>query len=113
VDIGVCMSRATLRDKLSLRHDPNPETTWNLKTWPQGFRDGDLNCLFVAADGAWRGYFTFTDALFNPRDRAAPYAILIDTRSWTPISPVPVHRFRGFTYDVPTPTLTPTSNTSR
>jgi hypothetical protein len=111
VDIGVCMSRATLSDKLSLRHDPNPETTWSLRTWPQGFRDGDLNRLFVAADGAWRGYFTFTDALFNPRDRAVPYALLIDTRSWTTIVPVPAHRFRGFTYDVPT--LTPTSNTSR
>jgi hypothetical protein len=101
VDIGIRMSLATLREKLSLRQDRNPETTWSLRTWPQGFRDGHTNRLFVAADGAWRGYFIFTDALFNPRDQAVPYAILFDTRSWNPVSPAPAPRFRGFTYQVP------------
>jgi len=103
VDIGVYMSRATLNEKLSLRREANPETAWNLRAWPQGFREGELNRLFVAADQCWRGYFTFTHALFNPRDQAVPYAILFDTRTWTPVSPAPARRFRGFTYDVPRP----------
>ena len=104
MDIGVYVSRATLTEKLSLRREVNPETAWNLRAWPRGFQDGDLNRLFVAADRRWHGYFTFTHALFNPRDQAAPYAILFDTRTWTPISATPVHRFRGFTYKVPAAT---------
>ena len=101
MDIGVYMSRATLAEKLSLRRKPNPETAWNLRAWPRGFRARDINRLFVAADHRWRGYFTFTHALFNPRDHAVPYAILFDTRTWTAVSPAPAQRFRGFTYKVP------------
>ena len=101
MDIGVYMSRATLTEKLSLRRETNPETAWNLRAWPRGFRAREINRLFVAADQCWRGYFTFTHALFSPRDQAVPYAILFDTRSWTPISPTPARRFRGFTYKVP------------
>jgi len=101
VDIGVYMSRATLTEKLSLRRQPNPETAWNLRAWPRGFRVRETNRLFVAADQLWRGYFIFTHALFNPRDQAVPYAILFDTRTWTPISTTPAPRFRGFTYKIP------------
>jgi hypothetical protein len=100
VDIGVYMSRATLTEKLSLRHEANPETAWNLRAWPRGFRARRINRLFVAADQVWRGYFTFTHALFNPQDEV-PYAILFDTRTWTPISPSPARPFRSFTYKVP------------
>jgi hypothetical protein len=47
-------------------------------------------------------YFRLADdALFNPRDLRVPYTLLFDTRTWTPIPPVPVRFFRGFTYDVP------------
>lgn len=101
MDIGVCMSRSTLDEKLALRHDTKPEAAWNLRTWPRGFKRGEINRLYVAVERTWRGYFTFKDALFNPRDRAVPYALLFDTSSWTPISPAPAPRFRGFTYDVP------------
>jgi hypothetical protein len=95
------MSRATLNEKLSLRRQPNPETAWNLRNWPTGFTDGETNRLFVAVELAWRGYFTFTDALFNPRDHAVPYSILFNTKTWTPIRPIEARRFRGFTYNVP------------
>jgi hypothetical protein len=59
----------------------------------------------VASEGAWRGYFRITDALWNPKDPGAPYALLFDSRTWTSIPPVPVARFRGFTYKVPATTL--------
>src|SRR5208337_2499395 len=97
------MSRSTLNEKLSLRRQPNPETAWNLRNWPTGFTDRDTNRLFVAVEHAWRGYFTFTDALFNPRDQAVPYSILFNTKTSTPIPipPIEVRRFRGFTYNVP------------
>ena len=42
-----------------------------------------------------------SDMLYNRHDRATPYTMLFDTRTWTRIEPVPAPRFRGFTYDVP------------
>jgi hypothetical protein len=110
VDIGVWTSRATLAEKLSLRTGTNPETTWSLRNWPDGFREGEQNRLFVAADGVWRGWFAFTEALFNPRDRAAPYAIVFNTKTWTPVPHVPARHFRGFTYRVPGITPADTSS---
>lgn len=113
MDIGVYMSRATLSEKLSLRRKQNPETAWNLRAWPRGFQARQTNRLFVATDQLWSGYFTFTHALFNPRDQAAPFAILFDTRTWTLISPAPARRFRGFTYKVPPDTPLDEGTTSR
>jgi hypothetical protein len=101
VDIGICMSRTTLREKLKLRDERNPEAAWNLRRWPQGFGEGQ-NRLFVASDGMWCGYFKLAaDALYNPDDEAVPYTILFDTHTWTLIPHTPVKRFRGFTYGVP------------
>jgi hypothetical protein len=102
VDIGVWMSRETLEDKLALRQDSNPQAAWNLNRWPSGFREGEQNRLLVASEGAWRGYFRLADhVLVNRADPAAAYTLLLDTRTWTPIPPVPATRFRGFTYKVP------------
>ncbi len=102
MDIGVCMSRAVLAHKLAAREDRNPEEAWNLARWPSALSSPGPHRLFVACNGAWRGYFILApDALFNPRDLRVPYAILFDTRSWTNIHPVLATRFRAFTYDVP------------
>ncbi len=102
MDIGVWMSRETLEDKLALRGDKNPEGAWNLGRWPSGFVEGEENCLFVASEGAWRGYFKLADgALLNRADPTAGFTLLFDTRTWTPIPPEPRTRFRGFTYKVP------------
>ena len=102
MDIGVWMSREVLEDKLGLRRERNPEGAWNLYRWPSGFVEGDENRLFVASEGAWRGYFTLADgALVNRNDPTAGFTLLFDTRTWTEIAPISVARFRGFTYKVP------------
>lgn len=101
MDIGVWMSPETLREKLALRGDRNPEATWSLSRWPSGWREGEGLRLFVASKGAWRGCFEVAEALVNRADPAAAYTLLLDTRTWTPIPPVPARRFRGFTYEVP------------
>jgi hypothetical protein len=108
MDIGVWMNRETLQEKLALRREANPEGAWNLRRWPSGFVEGEENRLFVASQGAWRGYFKMTDALWNREDRDVPYTLLFDSRTWTHISPVPAPRFRGFTYKVPA--LVPTAS---
>ena len=96
------MSRETLGEKLALRRKANPEGTWSLIRWPKGFVEGEENRLFVASCGAWRGYFMLApDALYNDRDPGAPFTLLFDTRSWTPIPTSSVKPFRGFTYRVP------------
>jgi len=102
MDVGICMSREVLADKLALREGRNPEAAWNLRVWPEGFVEGASNRLFVACGGKWIGYFRMgSDMLYNRHDRATPYTMLFDTRTWTRIEPVPAPRFRGFTYDVP------------
>lgn len=104
------MSRQVFAHKLAFRTSRNPEAAWNLRNWPEGFIDGAENRLFVACEGKWIGYFKLAqDVLWNRADIAAPYTLLFDTRTWTPIKPVAVRRFRGFTYNVPS-TLKPKSN---
>ena len=99
------MGRETLAEKLSLRRDKNPEAAWNLRRWPSGFVEGEENRLFVASEGAWRGYFKLADqVLWNRDDIDVPYTLLFDTRTWTPIPAQPAVRFRGFTYKVPSTT---------
>lgn len=102
MDLGICMSVGTLAHKLAARDEKNPEQAWNLTRWPRGLSVAGEHRLFVAAGGAWRGYFRLAaDALFNPRDLRVPYTLLFDTRTWTLIPPLPVRFFRGFTYEVP------------
>jgi len=102
MDIGVWMSTEILSDKLQARQEDNTEQAWNLSRWPKGFTQEGDHRLFVASKGAWRGCFTLSrEALFSPNDLSAPYTLLFDTRTWTPIRAVPVKRFRGFTYNVP------------
>jgi hypothetical protein len=58
--------------------------------------------LFVACDGAWRGYFTLLpEFVYDPDNARAPFGLLFDPGSWVEIPSVSVRRFRGFTYAVP------------
>ena len=102
MDIGVWMSAEVLEHKLHARQEHNTEQAWNLSRWPTGFTQEGEHRLFVASNGSWQGYFTLSpEALFNPNDQSAPFTLLFDTRNWTTSPPVPVKRFRGFTYKVP------------
>jgi hypothetical protein len=102
MDIGVWMSDQVLEHKLQAQQEKNTEQAWNLSRWPKGFTAEERHRLFVASGGAWRGYFTLSgEALFNPDDKSAPYTLLFDACSWTPIEPVPTKHFRGFTYSIP------------
>jgi len=102
MDLGVWMRPEVLQDKLETREEKNPEQAWNLARWPKGLSEPGPHRLFVASKGAWRGFFRLSgEALYNPEDPRTPYALLFDTRTWTPIRPIPVSRFRGFTYKVP------------
>lgn len=70
--------------------------------WPTQLSQPGSHRLFVASNGAWRGYFTLCDeALYTAADPSAPFTLLFDVRTWTPIDPLPVEHFRGFTYRVP------------
>jgi hypothetical protein len=101
MDVGVWMRPEVLEEKLRARQEKNSEQVWNLSRWPRGFSEGGENRLFVAVKGAWRGYFVLSDeAMINSRDSTA-YSLLFDTRTWTPVPPVAVKCFRGFTYKVP------------
>jgi hypothetical protein len=96
------MRAEVLAHKLEAREERNPEQAWNLRRWPSGITEHGLHRLFVAVEGAWRGSFRLSgDALFNAADTSAPFSLLFDTRTWTPIPRAPAPRFRGFTYNVP------------
>ena len=102
MDIGVWMQPDVLAHKLEAQDERNTEEAWNLGRWPTSLSEQGEHRLFVACNGTWRGYFKLSrDALYNPDDARTPYTILFDTRTWTEITPMPVKRFRGFTYKVP------------
>lgn len=102
MDVGIWMRTEVLQHKLEAQHEENPEQTWNMARWPSRLSEEGRHRLFVAAGGAWRGYFTLSsDALYNPDDPRAPFTLLFDARSWTPIKKLTVKHFRGFTYNVP------------
>ena len=102
MDIGVWMNAEVLADKLEARDEPNSEQAWNLNQWPSRLSEPGPHRLFVASGGSWCGYFELSgDALYNPEDTRTPYTLLFDTRTWTPIDPISVRRFRGFIYKVP------------
>jgi len=104
MNVGIWMSADVLEHKLEARHEKNPEQAWNLGRWPNRLSEEGEHRLFVATRGAWRGYFTLSsDALYNPNDPQAPFTLLFDARTWTPIQKVPVKHLRGFTYNVPHP----------
>ena len=101
------MSQEVLEHKLQAREQENTEQTWNLSRWPRGFTEEPGHRLFVAAKGAWRGYFILSgEALYSPNDVSTTYTLLFDTCTWTLVEPVPVKRFRGFTYKVPSASVT-------
>jgi hypothetical protein len=102
MDFGVWMNPAVLKHKLSHRNERNTRATWSLRRWPKGFVEGEVNRMFVASQGEWKGYFILSDeAIMDEISPEATYSFLFDTRTWTPISPTPVSAFRGFTYKVP------------
>lgn len=115
MDIGIWMNATTLDEKLEARDEKNTEQAWNLARWPTGLSEKGEHRLFVASDGASRGYFRLAkDALYNPEDERTPFTILFDTRTWTTIPPTPAKRFRGFTYKVPAivPATTPAAGSA-
>ena len=97
MDVGIWMTPDVLEHKLEARHERNKEAAWNVRSLPKGLGRPDVqDRLFVASAGTWCGCFTLNkDVLWSPEDKSAPITLLFDTRSWTPIPPVPVNRFRG------------------
>jgi hypothetical protein len=97
MDIGVWMSPEVLAHKLEARAERNTLASWNTKSVPSGLgRPGEVDRLFVATRGAWTGYFVLSkEALWTPEDATAPFTLILDTKTWTQIDPVPASRFRG------------------
>jgi hypothetical protein len=97
MDIGVWMAPAVLEHKLEARYERNKEAAWNVRSVPKGLgKPGVHDRLFVASAGVWCGYFTLEkEVLWSPEDKRAPITLLFDARSWTPVPPVAVRRFRG------------------
>jgi len=99
VDLGVVMRGEILADKRAEGRGGRRLATWNTRRAPTRLTAGWTNRLFVACAGAWRGYFALSgDVLWNPKDGAAPYALIFDPRRWTPIAAVPAPPFRGWRY---------------
>lgn len=109
MDLGVTMSSEILEEKLEQGEDLRHEVaTWNTRRLPTRLTPGWTNRLFVASGGVWQGYFELSgDALWNPEDERAPYALIFNPRRWTPIAPVPAPRFRGWRYLDATPAAAP------
>ena len=88
---------AVLAHKLEARDEQNTTVTWNVARLPPGLGRSDVvDRLFVASSGSWRGYFILSkEALWSPEDRAAPYALIVDTTTWTEIPKTRAPSFRG------------------
>lgn len=100
--IGIHTRWEILEGKLEEREARRTTATWQLTRLPERLSKEGPNYLFVAVNGAWRGYFTLAaDILWNPEDSRAPYSLVFDTRTWVEIKPLKTHRFRGFTYNTP------------
>lgn len=101
-DIGVWMRPEVLAHKRCAPQGAKGLQAWNMGRWPTRLSQRGEHRLFVASNGAWRGYFTLSEhALYNAGDPSAPFTLLFDPRTWTPIEPIPVEPFRSFTYSVP------------
>jgi hypothetical protein len=110
MDLGVVMDREVLAEKLEPgRGSPRAVATWNTRRVPTRLTPGWTNRLFVACQGRWCGSFTLSgDVLWNPQDAAAPYALIFDPHTWTPIAAGRAPGFRGWRY-LPSPPSAPTS----
>jgi len=98
MDLAVVMRPEVLADKLEDGRG-RAVATWNTRRLPTRLTPGWTNRLFVATQGHWRGYFPLSgDVFWNPRDVAAPYALIVDPRRWRPIGPTPCPSFRGWRY---------------
>jgi len=97
VDVAVCTSESVLAHKLEARDERNTSVTWNVARIPRGLgQPGTIDRLFVASAGRWRGYFILSkEALWSPEDEAAPYALIVDTTTWTEVAPTKAPSFRG------------------
>ena len=100
MDLAVVMPHDVLADKLEDgRVHGRAVATWNTRRLPTRLTPGWTNRLFVASQGRWRGYFPLSgDIFWNPKDPAAPYALIVDPRRWTPIAATPCPSFRGWRY---------------
>ena len=100
MDLAVVMRQDVLADKLEDgQARGRAVATWNTRRVPTRLTPGWTNRLFVASQGRWRGYFPLSgDAVWNPKDEAAPYALIVDPRRWTPIAAAPCPSFRGWRY---------------
>ena len=100
MDLAVVMPQDVLADKLEDgRGRGRAVATWNTRRLPTRLTPGWTNRLFVASQGRWRGYFPLSgDIFWNPKDEAAPYALIVDPRRWTPITAATCPSFRGWRY---------------
>ena len=100
MDLAVVMRPEVLADKLEDgRVHGQAVATWNTHRLPTRLTPGWTNRLFVATQGRWRGHFPLSgDVFWNPRDAAAPYALIFDPRRWTSIGAAPCPSFRGWRY---------------
>ena len=100
MDLAVVMPPEVLADKCEDgRVRGRAVATWNTRRLPTRLTSGWTNRLFVGAQGRWRGYFPLSgDVFWNPRDAAAPYALIFDPRRWTPIGAAACPSFRGWRY---------------
>jgi len=100
MDLAVVMPHAVLADKLEDgRVHGRAVATWNTRRVPTRLTPGWTHRLFVASQGRWRGYFPLSgDIFWNPKDPAAPYALILDPRRWTSIAAAPCPSFRGWRY---------------
>jgi hypothetical protein len=100
MNLGIVMRGEVLQDKLDEgRVRQRGVATWNTRRLPTRLTPGWTNRLYVACRGAWRGSFPLSgDVYWNPKDAAAPYALIFDPRRWTPLVPAPCLSFRGWRY---------------
>ena len=100
MNLGIVMRGEVLQDKLDEgRVRQRGVATWNTRRLPTRLTPGWTNQLYVACRGSWRGSFPLSgDVYWNPKDPAAPYALIFDPRRWEPVSAVPCPSFRGWRY---------------
>ena len=89
-----------LQDKLDEgRVHQRGVATWNTRRLPTRLTPGWTNRLYVACQGVWRGSFPLSgDVYWNPRDAAAPCALIFDPRRWDPTAAGSCPSFRGWRY---------------
>lgn len=98
MDLAVVMRPEVLADKLEDGRG-RAVATWNTRRLPTRLTPGCTNRLFVATHGHWRGYVPLSGEVFwNPRDAAAPYALIFNSHRWTPTEATRCPSFRGWRY---------------